>query len=117
MRVAFSWLTCVIFMISVVNGIRSVSFTKRKLLPLGHWLCCIGRNNQVITVWSEVNKAILTAVLHQPTGIMLDSDATEMIANKKDGLSFIPLVVTCIKEKLPFWGELNEDGFQHMDLR
>lgn len=51
---------------------------------LGSWLRRMGKDNQSIPAWREVNKALLKAALHQRKGITLDIDATVVIANKAD---------------------------------
>ncbi len=51
---------------------------------LGSWLRRLGNHNQSFTAWTQVNKAVIKAALHQCKGITLDIDATEVIANKAD---------------------------------
>jgi len=66
---------------------------------LGSWLRRMGNDNQNISAWCEVNKAILKAALHRRKGITLDIDATEVIANKaqaqwtyKKNKGYMPMV-------------------------
>tara|TARA_B100000315_G_C14532893_1_gene567053 strand:- start:205 stop:1551 length:1347 start_codon:yes stop_codon:yes gene_type:complete len=51
---------------------------------LGNWLRKIGKNSDILKLWTEINKTILKSALHNRKGITLDIDATEIIANKRD---------------------------------
>lgn len=51
---------------------------------LGSWLRRLGKDTQSFAAWTQVNKAVLKAALHQRKGITLDIDALEVIAHKAD---------------------------------
>jgi len=51
---------------------------------IGIWLKRLGRNNQGIKALSMVNKIVLRATLNNCKNIILDIDASEVIANKAD---------------------------------
>jgi hypothetical protein len=51
---------------------------------LGAWLRKMGRHQESLPAWREVNKALLKSALHKCKGVTLDIDATEVIANKKE---------------------------------